>query len=112
MHETALARDVLAAVLERAEGRVVRVVRGLVAEDEALSAASLEFHFRAHARGTPAENARLELELKRLSARCYGCGAVFLPDHHLHLCPECGSTDATLDGEPGVHVESIEVDEP
>jgi hydrogenase nickel incorporation protein HypA/HybF len=112
MHETALAREVLAAVLARADGRPVRVVRGLVAEDEALSAAALEFHFRAHARGTPAESARLELELRRLSARCLTCEAVFWPDHHVHLCPECGSTEAALDGEPGVRVESIEVDEP
>jgi hydrogenase nickel incorporation protein HypA/HybF len=110
MHETSLAKQILNAVLERAEGRRVRLVRGSIAEDEALSAEALAFHFRAHAQGSVAEFARLELELLHLSARCGACATVFLPDHHVRLCPACGSTDAVLEGHPGVHVEDIEVE--
>ena len=110
MHETSLAKQILQAVLERAGGRRVRLVRGSIAEDEALSAEALSFHFQAHARGSLAESARLEFELLHLSARCRACDMVFLPDHHVRLCPACGSTDATLEGRPGVHVEDIEVD--
>jgi hydrogenase nickel insertion protein HypA len=109
VHETTLAKRILAVVLERAAGRSVTVVRGRIAEDELLSSEALELHFRAHARDTNAAHARLELELHRLSARCKSCSARFLPDHHVRLCPECGSTDAELEGDSGVRIESIEV---
>jgi hydrogenase nickel incorporation protein HypA/HybF len=111
MHETALAKRILDEVLARAEGRRVRRVTGAIAEDEALSADSLSFHFAAHARGTPAETAELALELHHVSARCRACGRTFLPEHHVRLCPHCGSRETELEGETGVRVESIVVDE-
>jgi hydrogenase nickel incorporation protein HypA/HybF len=109
MHETALAKRVLEAVLERARGARVLVVRGAVAEDEALSLEALRFHFAAHARGTVAEGARLELELRHLSARCSACRHQFLPEHHVRLCPRCGSLETVLEGEPGVRIDAIDV---
>jgi hydrogenase nickel incorporation protein HypA/HybF len=109
VHESTLARTLLAAVLARARGARVRVVRGWVAETEALSRSSLAFHFAAHAHGTPAEDARLELELRRIVARCRGCGATYVPEHHLLLCPACASTDAELLGETGLGIDAIEV---
>jgi Zn finger protein HypA/HybF involved in hydrogenase expression len=47
-----------------------------------------------------------------VSARCRQCGEVFLPDHHLRLCPSCGATDAELTNPTGVWIESIDVEEP
>jgi len=112
VHEASLARQIVAAVLERVphDGmtRVV-VVRGFVAETEALSADSLALHFAAAARGTAAEGARLELALERVEARCRSCAAVYAPDHHLLLCPACGSGDADLLGRVGLGVDAIEV---
>lgn len=111
MHETALAKRILEEVLSRAEGRRVRVVRGAVMEDEALSAGALGFHFEAHARGTVAQGAALELELRHVRATCQDCKQSFLPDHHVRLCPSCGSSHTILEGETGVRIDSIEVDE-
>ena len=113
MHEAAVARQILIAVLDRAarEGaRRVLSVRGWVADDEALSPASLEFHFAAHARGTPAEGARLDLRVVRLSARCGACGDVYEPDRHVLLCPRCGSADGERLGAAGVGIESMDID--
>lgn len=109
MHESALARNLLAAVLARAGGGRVRVVRGWVAETEALSPESLAFHFAAHARGTVAEGARLELELLRVEARCAACGDTYAPEHHVTVCPACGSTDAELLGRTGLGLRALEV---
>jgi hydrogenase nickel incorporation protein HypA/HybF len=113
MHESSLARQILAAVLARATAAGasrIRVVCGSLADSEALSAESLALHFAAHARGTPAEGARLELRLVHIAARCRGCGATYSPAHHVLLCPACGSTDATLLGESGLRIESMEAD--
>jgi hydrogenase nickel incorporation protein HypA/HybF len=113
MHETSLARQVLDAVLQRAEtdgASRVREVRGWVAETESLSPESLALHFAAHARGTKAEGAKLLLELIHVEARCRACGHTYAPEHHLLLCPACGSTDGEELRQTGLAVTSIEVE--
>jgi hydrogenase nickel incorporation protein HypA/HybF len=113
MHESSLARQVLAAVLERAaeeQAVRVRVVRGFLAETEALSAESIAFHFAALAAGTIAEGAQLELDLRHVDARCTACSATYLPDHHLLLCPRCGSTAGELLGPTGLAIQTMDVE--
>lgn len=111
MHESALARQLLGAVLERAPmGQRVLCVRGWLAETEALNDDAIAFHFRALARDTRACDARLELELIHTEARCSTCDTVYRPEHHLTLCPRCGSTDAVLLGPTGLGIDSIDVE--
>lgn len=113
MHESSLARQVLSAVLERAQregARRVRAVRGWIAETEALSPDVVGLHFAQLARGTPAEGARLELDLRHVSARCSECATVYEPDHHLLLCPSCSSTRAEVLGRTGLCIDSMDVE--
>jgi hydrogenase nickel incorporation protein HypA/HybF len=113
MHETSLARQLLVAVLRHAEDHGasrVREVRGWIAETESLSPESLSFHFAAHAQGTLAEGARLLLELIHVEARCRACSRTYAPEHHLLLCPACGSTDGEELRHTGLAVTSIEVE--
>jgi hydrogenase nickel incorporation protein HypA/HybF len=95
----------------RTEGaRRVRVVHGWIAESEALRPESLQFHFAAHAAGTAAAGARLDLRLEWVPARCRSCGVEYRPEHHLLLCPECGSADAELLGRTGLVIDRIDVE--
>lgn len=113
MHETSIAKEILDAVLQKtreAGAKRVLHVRGWVAETESLSRESIGFHFDAHARGTAAEGAQIALDLKHLSARCTACGHEYPPEHHLLLCPECGSTEADILGTPGLGIDSIDVE--
>lgn len=113
MHEASFAREILDAVLWRAaEERAtrVRLVRGWVAEAEPLSPESLASHFAAHARGTPAEGARLELRFIRVEARCNSCGHRYTPERHPLVCAACGSTDAQLETQAGIGLEALEVE--
>ncbi len=113
MHETALAKDILAEVLRQAEARgankILRV-HGWIAETEALQPDSLSFHFAAHARDTIAEGASLQLKLTHVQARCLDCGETYLPEHHLTLCPSCGSTEGQLLGDTGLGIDKIDVE--
>lgn len=110
MHESSLARGVLDAVLARVPaGHRVAAVRGWVAETEALHADALVMHFAGLAQGTAAEGATLHLDLRHVAASCAACGAVYLPEHHLTLCPHCGGTEATLLGRTGLGVDEIDV---
>ena len=113
MHESSLAKQILNAVLERAQverAPRVRAVRGWVAETETLSSESLSFHFAAHARGTRAEGARLELRLIHVEARCRACGTTYSPEHHMLLCPACGGTDGEFLGPTGLGIDVLEVE--
>lgn len=110
MHEASLARGILQAVLTHLPpGHRVRAVRGWAAESEALSADSLAMHFAGQAQGTPAEGATLRLRLTHVAARCRACGRKYLPEHHLTLCPDCGSTDGVLLGRTGLGIDEVDV---
>lgn len=114
MHESSLAKQILElslAAAGRAGGGAVRVVRGRVAETETLSREALELHFRAYARATPAAAAELRVELVHVEARCRACAATYLPEHHVLMCPRCGSTDGEELGTTGLWIDTIEVDE-
>lgn len=112
MHESQLARHVLALVLARADaeraGRVL-AVRAHLADPERLGAESLAFHFAAHARGTPAEGARLVVSITRIPARCEACDAVFETNEHVPVCPTCGSLDCAWTTEPGLRIDEMDV---
>lgn len=113
MHESIVAKQLLGVVLEKARDEgVTRIlsVQGRVAETERLSADALRFHFEAHARGTAAEGAGLELRISLVEARCVECRATYEPDHHVTLCPRCGCSRAELLGPVGVGIDSIEVE--
>lgn len=112
MHESSLAKQILDLSLDaaRSSGGRVRVVRGRVAETETLSGESIELHFRAHAKGTLAEDARLEFDLVHVEARCRNCSEAYRPEHHVLVCPACGSTEGEELGPTGLFLESVDVD--
>lgn len=110
MHEASLARDLVRAVLDRLpEGAHPTRVLGWVGETEALSLDSLRFHLQIATLGTSLHAAVWDLRLEHVAARCHACGATYLPEHHLTLCPTCGSPDGEVLGPTGVMVEAVEV---
>ncbi|MCB9678939.1 MAG: hydrogenase maturation nickel metallochaperone HypA [Alphaproteobacteria bacterium] len=110
MHESVLAKQLVNAVVERVPpGSRVTRVRGWLAETEALDAGSIELHFGRLAAGTPAEGAALDLELVHVRARCEACGHVYLPEHHVTVCPACESLDATLLDRTGLGIDALDV---
>src|SRR5687767_1539194 len=115
MHESSLAKQILELALKAVEGEHaprIRAVRGFVAETEALNPVALELHFNAYARDTAAHGARLELRVTHVRARCLECAHDYAPDHHVMLCPGCGSAEAELLGHTGFGIETIEIEDP
>jgi len=113
MHESSLAKQMVQMVLERAAengARVVRQVRGWVAETERLSPESLRLHFLRHAQGTPAQEAALHLRLEHVGVKCDGCGGEYPPEHHLLICPRCGHVGGTPVGRTGIGIEALDVE--
>ena len=113
MHEASIARQILAMVLQQAEvagATRVLAIHGRVAEDERLAAASIEVMFRGFARATVAQDATLHMQMRRVPAQCTGCSMVYEPEHHLLLCPACGSSRGTLLEPVGITIETLEVE--
>jgi hydrogenase nickel incorporation protein HypA/HybF len=110
MHESSLARELLALALKSAlPGERVRALRGRLAETESLDPQAIAWNFAALARGTAAEGAVLDLRTEHLRATCAACGAVYQPEHHVLLCPGCGGTNAEVEGQPGLFIEEIDL---
>ncbi len=60
---------------------------------------ALEFAFAVQARGTPAEGARLEFDIRPARISCGACGPESACDGPFDaLCPRCGSADVLLTG--------------
>ncbi len=110
MHESVLARQLVNAVVKRVPaGSKATRITGWLAETEALDGDSIQLHFDHLAKGTTAEGATLDLTLTHVRAKCEGCGEVYLPEHHLTVCPSCGSLDGTLLDRTGLGIESLDV---
>jgi hydrogenase nickel incorporation protein HypA/HybF len=113
MHEAQIARTLLREVIARASrerARRVLSVRCRIAESEAISRESIALSFCAMAAGTVADGARLELSIVHIEARCRRCHGAYRPEHHVILCPRCGSTEGDLLGPTGLGIASLEIE--
>ena len=110
MHELALARAIVAAALEHAEGRRVRGVEVSVGALRQVVPSSLAFNFEILARGTACEGAALEQRLEPARLRCE-CGGEWELAELSFRCPRCGSAETEVIGGQELQIESIEVEE-
>ena len=72
---------------------------------------SLLFCFKAAARNTMAEHARIHIEDVTAEWKCIDCGNVFHDASYRHSCPACSSSRATLIHGNELRVKSIIVDQ-
>ncbi|MHB8773306.1 MAG: hydrogenase maturation nickel metallochaperone HypA/HybF [Syntrophales bacterium] len=102
MHEVALTESLIGIVGEyaRREGFTrVNCLRLSFGRLSCLDPGALEFTFAVQARGTAAEGARLEFDIRPALIVCTTCGAESVCDGPFDaLCPRCGSFDVRLVG--------------
>ncbi|HEY7589087.1 MAG TPA: hydrogenase maturation nickel metallochaperone HypA [Thermoplasmata archaeon] len=103
MHETVIAQQVLRAILAAMEQRGATAVKAIdveIGQLEALGTKELQAAFDIVAKGTPAEDAVLQVKLIPATGFCRSCSEerpFEIPRTHGHgepleiLCPECGS---------------------
>jgi hydrogenase nickel incorporation protein HypA/HybF len=111
MHELAITEAILDVVLRHAGGARVRKVQLTVGEWTGYVGDSIELFWQELARGTAAENARLEFRFEPATLRCRACGRVFaLQDSELQ-CPQCGALGGEPAGGQECTVDAIEVEQ-
>ena len=113
MHELSITENILRIALAQAQAHQahrVKAVRLKVGEWSAVVPDCVEFYFALIAQGTIAEQARLEIEVVPLRARCRKCHHEFDPKTASFACPQCGSSEIALESGRELEVESIEVE--
>lgn len=110
MHELSIVCSIVELASEAAQGRSVRRVTIEIGKLSGVEPEAVAFCFPEVARGTPLENAKLDIRHVDAEARCDVCGTEFSTPDMLLACP-CGSLHfQRLRGEE-LNIKSIEVEE-
>lgn len=110
MHELSIVCSIVDLASQAAQGRSVRRVTIEIGKLSGVAPDAVAFCFPEVARGTPLENATLDIREVDAEARCDVCGAEFPTPDMLSACP-CGSRQfERLRGEE-LNIKSIEVEE-
>ncbi len=92
MHEMSIANMLLEIVLEEARKHDITGIEKVliqIGEMAAVNPDALNFCFSIISNGTPAQNAKLEIEIVPIVARCSKCGLIFEVENFSFLCPDC-----------------------
>jgi hydrogenase nickel incorporation protein HypA/HybF len=105
-----LAEGILEVVLQVAAGHPVRQVRVRAGALQRVVPDSLQFCFELAAAGTPAETARLDIEIRPASLRCRRCQAETALMTAPFLCGACGDPDVAYLSGDELLVDGVELD--
>lgn len=108
MHELGLCEAIVGAVEKRAGEREVARVRVQVGRLHHVHPDAFEQSFMMAAAGGVASEARAELVLLPVRARCGSCATEIEADEIPLACPTCGGVDMELTGGDELLLESIE----
>jgi hydrogenase nickel incorporation protein HypA/HybF len=111
MHELSVATAVLGTALKHADGRRVTFVSVRVGRLRQVVPDSLRFYFEIVARDSDCEQATLELVEIQTRLRCLACQQEWSPEMPAFRCPDCGSTDVSVDAGEELEVDYIEVED-
>ena len=115
MHESSLAMSILGIVLQQVRGAYTGAVRQVdlcLGEYVGVEESTLADCFEMVALGTPADGAKLVVEMIAIAGACDSCGAPAVKLGRVLRCPVCKNSSVTLSAGRELYVKSIEVDQP
>jgi hydrogenase nickel incorporation protein HypA/HybF len=113
MHEMSLCQGVVRILEEQAAAhdyKRVRTVRLEIGPLATIEPEALKFCFDAAARGTLAENAKLDIITTAASAWCFSCGETVTISERNGVCPSCGGYQLQVTGGDELRIKELEVD--
>jgi hydrogenase nickel incorporation protein HypA/HybF len=114
MHEVAVARQIVEAVVDTAlrhGGGRVCAARLVLGELTCIDPETLTFAFEVGCRGTCAESCRLEIRRLPLVLRCRGCGGEGERSGPVDPCPRCGAVGGDVLQGREIRLTTIDVDD-
>jgi hydrogenase nickel incorporation protein HypA/HybF len=110
VHELSIVCSIVELASEAAGGRAVRRVTIEIGKLSGVEPEAVAFCFPEVARGTPLEDATLDIREVEAEARCNICGAQFPTPDMLSACP-CGSRQFERLRGDELNIKSIEIEE-
>ncbi|WP_298704381.1 hydrogenase maturation nickel metallochaperone HypA [uncultured Veillonella sp.] len=113
MHEMSIAEgivDIALDTLKQNSGTKIHAIQLRLGLMSGVEPAALEFCFESVTKGTPAEGARLEVEIIPLTGRCLDCEQTFRVENYVFKCPHCGSVAIHTETGRELQVASIDMD--
>jgi hydrogenase nickel incorporation protein HypA/HybF len=112
MHELTATQGILTIALDEASrigaSRVTRIAVK-AGEWSTIEPSCVEFYFATIAKGTPAEDAEISVEVVPVAFECPSCGRQYAPKEGRFSCPGCASGGGKLISGMEFYVDSIEV---
>lgn len=115
MHELSIAENIIEIVRENLPSgnrRKLRSIKVRIGELAGIVPESLDFCFTAITKGTPIEDAKLNIEKVGIAARCTHCGNEFPIEGLVFRCPACESAGIRVTSGNELEVVEIEVEDP
>ncbi len=112
MHETALAKEIVAIaaeILEKQPQTRLDAVRVTIGEMIAVVPDLLKHAYDSLVTGTPLHNSSLEIEIIPITAACEKCNQSFGLDEYNFLCPFCQSPDIQIKTGNEFYIKELEV---
>jgi hydrogenase nickel incorporation protein HypA/HybF len=110
MHELSLTQNILDVALKHAGSRKILCVNLLVGQLSDEREESIRFYWDDLAKGTLAQEAKLDFQYVDAEMKCLECGMVFHPKEETLLCPVCQSHHLKLISGDDVKINSIDVE--
>ena len=113
MHEANITDSLLALAVEKAsEAKANKITRInlVVGELAGIVPDCVQFYFDVVSKGTLADGAMLNFEMKPTQLRCRKCDKEFTPTTHDWTCPNCKEMSTEIVSGRECYMESIEVD--
>ena len=113
MHETIVARSVLATITAETQKLTARPLTAKIScgQLNPINDEALNFAFEIAAKGTPCEGIKLNVVHIPLRSTCKKCGETFDFDIYSSGCTACGSTDFTIAPDAPLLLEEIEFED-
>jgi hydrogenase nickel incorporation protein HypA/HybF len=113
MHEATIVQSLLDAAVDCLHdngGKRITGVRVLVGQLSGVVPEALEFAFSCMRKGTPAEDAALEIRFLKAQYLCGSCNGSIENEDGCVQCPFCLSLDLSVSQGFELHLESVEIE--
>ena len=113
MHEYALTKRIVEIINRAAEQNGAKRINSailMIGENTGIMPDSVQIYFEIIAKGTPAQDAKLQMNLVQTQMHCNACNKNFVKPRFSFVCPDCGALGSPTDIGSECYVESVEMD--
>lgn len=113
LHEYALTKRIVEIINRAAEENGAKRVNAaslMIGENTGIMPDSVQVYFEIIAKGTPAQDAKLELNLVKTQMHCRSCNKNFIKPRFSFECPDCGALGSPTEIGNECFVQSVELE--